>query len=171
MRTPRPRSRPTLLRTAVVLCAAAVTAGGLHATGLTADRGRAGAPVASSGRVSPGGGSDRPFLVSGAVEDLYPGRTTSLSLRVTNPNKQDIVVTSLTVRVKPGSDRPGCDGAAVDGAGNAVNLVVSDYRGRVLVPGNGDATVAVPISMPADAHDACRGATFGLVYGGTGSKA
>ncbi|MFL5797131.1 MAG: hypothetical protein ACJ77A_04250 [Actinomycetota bacterium] len=108
--------------------------------------------------------SSNVFYISGDANGLYPGRTTSLPLTVTNPNTSLISVTSLTVAVT-GTDVPGCDASGT-------NLATAGYSGPPFtVPANdGTATVSVPISMPTSVVDACRNATFALAYGGSATQ-
>lgn len=101
----------------------------------------------------------RDFTVSGEVRGLYPGAQRELLLIVGNPHNFDIRVTSLTVRV--GNAGPGCGGA---------NVVVTDFTGTLVVPGNATAEQPVPVAMVADPPDACRDASFPLTFGGSAAK-
>jgi hypothetical protein len=51
------------------------------------------------------------FVIEGNVAGLlYPGVSQPLHLTITNPNSKAIVITSLSVNVKSGSTKAGCDG-------------------------------------------------------------
>jgi len=101
------------------------------------------------------------FYISGDATGLYPGATVNLPLTVTNPNSAAIQVNSLTVSLSA-TDHPAC-------VPDATSLTTSDYAGPpFVVPGNnGQATVALPLTMPHGTGDACQDTTFTLTYGGT----
>ena len=118
--------------------------------------------------------SGQPFTIGGgATGTLVPGRSLPLALRLTNPNGDAILVTSLTVTVQPGSTRAGCDGPA--------NLLVTQSNvsaaNPLEVPANGSVTLpAGAVSAPqvlmrnlSTNQDACKGATFSFGYVGSTS--
>lgn len=113
-----------------------------------------------------------PFTISGGYGGLlYPGKSADLSVRVANPNGAAILVTSLTVSVQPGSSKAGCDGPG--------NLTVRQSNvsaaNPLSVPANGSVTLpSGPVSAPQVTmlnlptnQDACQGAVYTFVYGGS----
>ena len=52
----------------------------------------------------------------------------------------------------------------------AATLSVTAFSGTLLVPANGTATQALPVSMSPTAVDACQDVTFPLDYSGTAVK-
>lgn len=133
------------------------------------------AAPATSGRPAGGGGTPqcvadgsgeldcpRSFTIVGNAVGLYPGGTVQLPLTFTNPNQNDIRVTSVTVSVT-GSSRPSC---------GASNLRTSSYSGPgFVVPGNGSGSISLPLTMSHAAPDACQNVTFTLSYGGRAEEA
>jgi hypothetical protein len=112
-----------------------------------------------------------PFTISGNLSSpLAPGVTRSLQLTVTNPNNQQIFVTSLVVSIQAGSTKAGCDGPT------NLQVTQSNVSGTntLSVPANGQATIpAGSVSAPqvlmknlASNQDACKGATFTFNYTG-----
>ena len=105
-------------------------------------------------------GSAESFVVSGDVAGLAPGVTRTLSLRLSNPNRDAISVEALVVTV--GDSSTGCSGDT---------LQVGALAGPVLVPGSGEAGASLPVTMASSAPSVCQGATFRLTYGGSAVKA
>jgi len=140
--------------------ASAAVGGAFH----TGSAPRAGTPTSVlGGQVVRGNGDDSSaasFVVSGDVAGLAPGVTRTLSLRLSNPNGSAISVEALEVTV--GDSATGCPGAT---------LRVGAFTGPVLVPGDGAAGAALPVTMAASAAPVCQGATFPLTYGGSAVKA
>jgi hypothetical protein len=108
-----------------------------------------------------GGNGHRSFSIVGAVTDLYPGAQKQLALTVTNPDNQDLKVTSLKVTVQD-SNQPGCA---------AANLVATDFSGSFVVKKHQSVTRQLPLRMVASPAASCQGATFPLQYEGTAVKA
>jgi hypothetical protein len=104
---------------------------------------------------SPNGG----FGISGSVKGLYPGKVAPLALKVTNPQKFAITVTSLTVAVKSASAT--C---------TAANVTVTSFTGSLSVPALGTATATVQFTLLHSAPNACQGAVFPLQYSGQATK-
>jgi hypothetical protein len=83
---------------------------------------------------------------------LYPGVRRRLLVRMTNPNRRDVVVRSITATVKD---------APRDCPGGSVSL--SGYRGGPLrLPPRGKAKVRLAVRMATSAPDGCQGAALRL---------
>jgi len=113
-----------------------------------------------------------PFTLSGGYGGLlYPGKTADLALRVTNPNGQPIVVTSLTVTIQSGSSKVGCDGPRnlqiTPSNVSATNPLSVPANGSVTLPAGTVSAPRVTMLNLATNQDACKGATFTFAYGGS----
>ena len=108
-----------------------------------------------------GGNGHSAVSIEGTVTDLYPGAQRQLALTVTNPDNQDLKVTSLKVTVG-NSDKPGCLGA---------NVVATSFSGSFIVKKQQSVTRQLPVRMVASPAASCQGATFPLQYEGTAVKA
>ncbi|MDT7785901.1 MAG: hypothetical protein QOF58_4320 [Pseudonocardiales bacterium] len=95
----------------------------------------------------------------GTATGLVPGGTVTRKIRVTNPNNQAILVTSLTTSV--GRPSTSCPANAVTVAPPAVPFVIAK---------NASADVPLTVRMVASAPNACRNLTFPLTYSGTAIK-
>lgn len=95
------------------------------------------------------------FRVRGHLKDLYPGRATVLSARVTNTGRSPIVVTRLKVAVR--STTAGCP---------ASTLKIKPFVGRKRVSGHASVRVKLPALMKASAPDACQGTRYQLTFKG-----
>jgi hypothetical protein len=100
------------------------------------------------------------FKIAGSIGGLYPGDKASLLLKVTNPQRYAIVITSISTAVS--SARPGCASS---------NLTVAPFAGKLRVRARAAAQVAVEATMLHAAPNACQGAVFHLSYHGLGRKA
>jgi len=114
----------------------------------------------------------QPFTISGGYGGLlYPGKTADLSLRVTNPNGEAIVVESLVVTIQPGSTKAGCDGPAnlqiTPSNVSAANPLTVPANGSVTLPSGAVSAPKVTIRNLATNQDACKGATFSFAYSGS----
>lgn len=114
----------------------------------------------------------QPFSISGGYTGLlYPGKTADLSLRVTNPNGEAILVESIVVTIQPGSTKPGCDGPAnlQIAASNvtAANPLTVPANGSVTLPSGSVTAPQVTMRNLATNQDACKGATFSFAYSGS----
>ncbi len=114
----------------------------------------------------------QPFAISGGYGGLlYPGKTAALALRVSNPNGQPILVTSLIVTIQPGSSKAGCDGPrnlqiAASNVSSANPLSVP-ANGSVTLPSGSVSAPSVTMLNLATNQDACKGATFAFSYSGS----
>lgn len=111
-------------------------------------RGTAQQASSSSGPIRPG------FSISGYAAGLVPGAHGSLRLKVHNPHRFDIRVTSIETRVGASATCP------------ASNLSVRRFSGHKKVRARHSRYVRVRIAMAASAPDACQRATFPLTYKG-----
>lgn len=114
----------------------------------------------------------QPFSISGGYGGLlYPGKTADLSLRVTNPNGEAILVESIVVTIQPGSTKPGCDGPAnlqiAQSNVTAANPLTVPANGSVTLPSGGVSAPQVTMRNLATNQDACKGATFSFAYSGS----
>jgi hypothetical protein len=93
------------------------------------------------------------FSISGGVTGLYPGKTRSFVLTVTNPQKVAITVTSITTTVSNASAK--CA---------AANLKVTKFSGNLVVKAGKTAQATVDATMAHSAPNGCQGAHFPLLY-------
>lgn len=143
------RRRRSLPRPAAALGAAAgalaLSVSALGAVGLWPDAGaRSPAP--------PG------FRITGSADGLLPGIPGSLTVTVRNPYRFRIRVTALRASVR---DARGC---------SAGNLKPVALRRPFVVPARGSRRFLLPISLAADAPNACQDARFRLVFSGRAAK-
>jgi hypothetical protein len=127
---------------------------------LLAADGRVDVHIAAAG--GNGGGSAAPnkdFRIVGSVRELVPGIRRSLPLTVSNDNNFEVQLSKLDVKAS--------DGNASCGAGW---LSITPFVGPVAVPANGSTTVTLQVGLGSSAPDACKRATFALVYSGTAVK-
>jgi len=99
------------------------------------------------------------FQIAGAIKDLYPGSSATLTLTVRNLQRFTIVVTRLSTTV--GSPAPGC---------HATNLTVATFSGQLTVRARASRQLSVPVTFSRAAPDACQGARFPLEYSGLAKK-
>jgi hypothetical protein len=114
----------------------------------------------------------QPFTISGGYGGLlYPGKTADLTLRVTNPNGEAILVESLMVTIQPGSSKAGCDGPAnlqvTQSNVSAANPLTIPANGSVTLPSGAVSAPQVLMRNLATNQDACKGATFSFSYSGS----
>jgi hypothetical protein len=114
----------------------------------------------------------QPFTISGGYGGLlYPGKAGALSLRVTNPNGEAILVESIVVTIQPGSTKPGCDGPAnlqiTPSNVSAGNPLTVPANGSVTLPSGAVSAPQVTMRNLATNQDACKGATFTFAYSGS----
>jgi hypothetical protein len=95
------------------------------------------------------------FTISGAVTGLVPGRPATLRLTVTNTDAQAIQVRAVSATAQ--SAGPSCPGNLLD---------IAAYAGtpQTIVAGHGKAVVELPITLSAQAPNACRKVSFPLTY-------
>ncbi|MGN6190343.1 MAG: hypothetical protein ACTHOE_15745 [Conexibacter sp.] len=114
----------------------------------------------------------QPFTMSGGYGGLlYPGKTAALALRVTNPNGQPILVTSLTVTIQAGSSKAGCDGPRnlqiTPSNVSSTNPLSVPANGSVTLPSGGVTAPQVTMLNLSTNQDACMGAVFSFAYSGS----
>jgi hypothetical protein len=133
--------------------------------------GNSGASVDYSWRVT-ATTTGQPFSIAGGYSGLlYPGKTADLSLRVTNPNGEAILVESIVVTIQPGSTKPGCDGPAnlqiAPSNVSAAHPLTVPANSSVTLPSGGVSAPQVTMKNLATNQDACKGATFTFAYSGS----
>ncbi len=99
------------------------------------------------------------FSIAGSVGSLFPGDTTVLKLKVSNPETVAIDVTSITTTV--GDASVGCA---------AANVTVTAFSGDLVVPAGMVRKATVLVTMVHSAPDACQGAVFPFTYHGLATK-
>lgn len=113
-----------------------------------------------------------PFTIAGSYDGLLvPGVTGQLALRVGNPNKKPILVTSLTVTIQPGSSKAGCDGPRnlqiTPSNVSEANPLSVPANGSVTLPSGSVSAPRVTMRNLSTNQDACKGAVFTFAYGGS----
>lgn len=108
------------------------------------------------------------FDLSGTVGDLAPGLTSSLVLRVTNPNS--FPITLRTVEISVGSEPVGCPSASLTIAGQAFSgsppaMTVTGLS--TVVPAYQSAAQPLTILLDRSAGNRCQHVTFPFQYLGT----
>lgn len=109
-------------------------------------------------RQEPGPGGARkhkPLRISGHAENLYPGASGQLRLRLKNPHPFKIVVRKIKVRVGDGA--PGCA---------AAYLTVPRYKGRIRIRAKRRKRFALRATMSPAAPHSCQNARFPLTFRG-----
>lgn len=145
MRIPRRIALTTKITLVCLLAAGALA----HASGFRADPDEG---TAAAGKVAA-------FRVRGHLKELYPGRATVLSARVTNTGRTPIVVTRLEVAVR--STTVGCP---------ASTLKITPFSGRTRVNGHASVKLKLPALMKSRAPDACQGTRYQLTFKGTAGR-
>ena len=143
-------TRPTRMATAVAV--AAIAAAGI--TGIAA--------AAKGGGQNPKPPKEpnaKPLVISGFVEDLYPGVASTLQVRVTNANNVAIAVASVVVQASDAG--PQCPASV---------LTFTPPSPGQVIGATATAIVTVSVTMASDAPDQCQGATFPLRFTVTGTK-
>lgn len=112
--------------------------------------------------------AERFTITGGPSRPLFPGSSAPIDLRLRNPRPVSVRMTSLRVRLRSPTTRPGCSGSA--------DYTVTQYSGPyplVLRPGRTSlsALVSEPSLWPRISmrnlsrnQDACHGAVVGLDY-------
>lgn len=115
--------------------------------------------------------------VAAPPSDLFPGKTSDLSLVVSNSNAYDVTLTKITGVSATSSDEVGCPGgtyirfpsdvtAAIAAGGYALPNPISVPAGSSSTA----ATVAGLVTMTTSAPDACQGKTFTISLSFSGSQ-
>ncbi len=100
------------------------------------------------------------FTISGSGSGLYPSKTLSLVLTVTNPLKSSITVTSITTTVSNAT--ASC---------TAANVAVTKFSGSLAVAAGKTGKATVHATMAKAAPNACQGKKFPFHYAGTAKEA
>jgi hypothetical protein len=115
-------------------------------------------------------GGARLTITGGPAAQLYPDDAPQpISLRLTNPGSDPIIVTALSVEIQPSSLPAGCDPAAfviTSSSISAADPIRLGPHGSVTLPSGG---VTAPAIRMLDTHtnqDACEGASLALTYAG-----
>ncbi len=114
-----------------------------------------------------------PFTVTGTLGSLLlaPGRSGTLATTISNPNNEQILVTSLTVTVQAATNKPGCNGPAnIDVQQSNVSVATPlavPAHGSVTLPSGAVTAPQVTMKNLPTNQDACKGATFTFTYGGS----
>lgn len=142
------------------------------------------APTATAGRVIHGqgfsgmgafqnpvqpiaAGQSQVFYISGNVSGLYPGSSSTLNLSVQNPLGSPMTINTITIVA---GSPPGCPSSNLVVAVTPPWTLNNTYTINLALYVPANSTVAgpsVPISLASGASDACSGASFPLMYGGT----
>jgi hypothetical protein len=117
-------------------------------------------------------GEPKSFTITGSLSELLaPGVSRALALTISNPNNQQIFVTSLTVSVQPGSTKAGCDGSTnlqvTQSNASSTNALVIPANGQVILPSGAVSAPQVLMKNLSSNQDACKGASFTFSYSGT----
>jgi hypothetical protein len=99
------------------------------------------------------------FSISGNVSGLYPGVTRPLVLKVANPQKVAITVTSIKTAVSTAS------ATCV-----AANVKVSSFSGQLHIAAGAKTQVTVQVTMSHGAPNSCQGAVFQFHYSSVGTE-
>ena len=112
-------------------------------------------------------GQSQVFYISGNVSGLYPGSSSTLQLSVQNPLGSPMTVNTITIVAGSPIGCPSSNLVVTVTPPWTLNNTYTIHL-SLYVPAN--STVAgpsVPISLAAGATNACSGAAFPLIYGGT----
>ena len=114
-------------------------------------------------------GQSQVFYISGTVSGLYPGSSSTLNLSIQNPLGSPMTINTITIVA--GSPL-GCPSSNLVVAVTPPWTLNTTYTIHLSLSVPANSTVAgpaVPVSLAAGATDACSGANFPLMYGGTAS--
>jgi hypothetical protein len=116
-------------------------------------------------------GEPKSFTITGSLSELLaPGVSRALVLTISNPNNQQIFVTSLTVSVQPGSTKAGCDGPTniqvTQANASSTNTVAVAANSHATLPVGAVTAPQVLMKNLPTSQDACRGASFTFTYSG-----
>jgi hypothetical protein len=112
--------------------------------------------VATPGKGNGSGNGAPPatMTISGSVSGyLFPGRSMSLVLTISNPNAFGASISSVTAT--PSSPTAGCPGTS---------LAATSYSGSLPISGHGTASVTLLVSMSKTAPNVCQHTTYSLTY-------
>lgn len=109
---------------------------------------------------APQGKYDVHFGITGNIEDLYPGASAPLKVRVNNSFEVPLEVRFIKMRVED-SDQSGCGREWIE---HKRSVEISR-----LVPPKSASYVSYPMRMHESAPAACMGAAWELIFQGTGA--
>ncbi|MGO9196514.1 MAG: hypothetical protein ACLQK4_05240 [Acidimicrobiales bacterium] len=116
--------------------------------------GAANAPGAASRRATP------TFSIAGKMSGLFPGKKLPLVLRLHNPNKLTITVTSVTTSVENATSKCGAKYVSVTG-----------FSGHIAVAAGKTEKVTLHVTMKTSAPNSCEGKSFPFHYKGSATEA
>lgn len=136
--------------------------------------GNASAPATYSFKLTKNVGAQQPFAISGSVSGLVIGVWKPIAVTVTNPNKQTIYVSELTVAVDRSKDPQGCS----SGTNLELHQSTVSSTNRLTVGAGAKVTLESPDFTPPEIRlrnlptnqDACKGKSFMLTYTGTATN-
>lgn len=119
------------------------------------------------------GNATKNFAITGvAAQQLEPGGTVNIALRVDNPNNQQVTVQTLSASLNH-IDKAATAPAGVCSAANA-GLTFLGWTGSPFDVAKNSPPVSapgvLPVRMEATSAAACQGATFWFDYQGTATK-
>ena len=100
------------------------------------------------------------FSMTGNVDGLLPGLSTTLPVTVRNEQSYDIRVTG--VRATAADASAACAATAIS---------IGSFAGAIVVPARGTVTVSLPVAMDPSAPQACEAVTFPVDYVGDAEPA
>jgi hypothetical protein len=123
-----------------------------------------GGNVSSNGNNGNGSNAGHPITLTGSVVGkIWPGSPATLNVTISNPNNQDIVVTSVTGAItsvtSAGLDgRPVCSSSWYN---------VGSFTGSKTIAKNANGQVSVPLTLtnlPSTNQDNCKGSTVHFTF-------
>lgn len=102
----------------------------------------------------------------GSINPIFPGQSRALPVTVSNPNSFDILIVEYTATVKvPGGTPAACSPSSLVVPSGRVMLAP-----RLPVAPRGNASMTVPVRLPASAPDACQRVAFSISVTATAVK-
>jgi hypothetical protein len=117
------------------------------------------------------GSQGKAFAISGALSGLTPGATGHLMVSVTNPNNQDMKITSLSATLLSVTKAANAPTGTCASSAFTVGAYVGSYFTVTKNTTRSSSPGYIPVTLSHNAPNACQGATFNLSYSGTGSQA
>lgn len=137
--------------------------------------GNASPPASYSFKLNKNVGAQQPFAISGTVNGLVIGVWRPITVTVTNPNKQTIYVSALSVAMDPTKDPAGCaSGTNIELRQSNVsptNRLAVGPGGKATLPTLGFTAPEIQLKNLSNVNqDACKGTSFALSYSGTATN-